>query len=263
LPLEITNIQAQKKAQRFNLFVDHKFESGISEDTLIQFQLYKGKTITANELAQIKSSEQINQAKLAALNYLAYQPRSCFEIEQYLHKKGFAKETTAAAISKMQSLKLLDDLQLAQNYLKAMQKSSDNGPLLLKKKLWQKKIPPELIEQAFSSYDHQMEKQLLKKLVNKYFQHYDRDSFSQKIAKIKQRLFAKGFALDAINTALETLPAPNIQQEQQALTVQLEKIWHSSAKLPASKRKQRCIACLLRKGFSFDDIQSALSNFIE
>lgn len=263
MPLEITNLQAQKKAHRFNLFIDHKFEIGISEDTLIQFQLYKGKAITAKELAQIKNSEQINQAKLAALNYLSYQPRSCFEIEQYLCKKGFTKETSAAAVDKMQSLKLLDDLQLAKNYLKALQRTSDHGPLLLKKKLRQKKIPPEMIEQAFLSYDHQAEKQLLEKLVNKYFQHYQRDSFSQKIIKIKQRLLAKGFTLDAINAALEILPAPNAQQEQQALAVQLEKIWQNSAKLPANKRKQRCIAFLLRKGFSFDDIQSALTQYIE
>lgn len=259
----ITNIQTQKQKNRFNLFVDQKFVMGISEDTLIAHQLYKGKNITDKELTQLVVSEELAQAKDSALNYLSFQMRSCFEIKQYLQKKGFSEQVATEAVQKLQAINLLNDLQLANNYLKTMQQTSDKGPLVIKKKLQQRKISPELIAQAFATYDFQLDKQRLSKLVMKYFQHYHRDSFKQRLNKVKQRLLTKGFSGNAIDEILNTIPATDEQTEQAILTQQLDKLSKRYSQLPLSKRRQKCLQAMIRKGFAFADVQQALNELKE
>ncbi len=233
---------------------------GISEDTLIAHRLHKGKSITDKELTQLVNSEEVAQAKNAALNYLSFQMRSCFEINQYLKKKGFNEQVAAKTVQKLQAMNLLNDLQLANNYLKTMQQTSDKGPLVIKKKLQQRKISPALIEQAFASYDFQTDKQRLTKLVMKYFQHYHRDSFQQRLNKVKQRLLSKGFSNDAIDEVLNTIPAIDEQTEQEILMQQLDKSLKHYSRLPLSERRQKCLQAMIRKGFAFADVQQALSS---
>lgn len=82
LKLIITSIEAQKRPHRFNLYLNQTFAFGISEDTLISFQLHKGQTISQKVLEQIRNDEQINQAYQASLNYLTYRMRSSAEVKK-------------------------------------------------------------------------------------------------------------------------------------------------------------------------------------
>lgn len=264
LELTITSIEAQKRLHRFNLYLNQKFAFGISEETLLNFQLHKGQVLNEETLAEIKNNEHINQAYQTGLNYLSYQMRSCAEVEARLKSKEYTEDVIAAAIEKLKQQKLLNDYQFALAYLRTMQKTSDKGPYEIKKKLQAKKIPPELIEKAFAEYDTISEQELLIKLVEKYFHHYHNSSFKERINKTKQRLLAKGFDHAAIETAITaTVPTKDTEQEYQTLQKLLAKVWQKYHTLPLEIRKQKCKQFLFRKGFTFNDIDQALNELTD
>lgn len=264
LKLIITSIEAQKRPHRFNLYLNQTFAFGISEDTLISFQLHKGQTISQKILEQIRNDEQINQAYQASLNYLTYRMRSSAEVKKKLRSKDYPDDIISATISKLKQQNLLNDYQFALAYLKTMQRTASKGPYEIKKKLQEKRIPPELIEKAFNEYDLQNEQELLVKLVEKYLTHYQNCSFKEKITKTKQRLMIKGFTSTSIDAALVKIsPDEDPEQETQVLQKLLSKIWQRYNSLPVAKRKQKAKQFLFRKGFPLEKIDQALIEMTE
>ena len=82
-------ITAQKKAGRYNVFLNGEYAFPISEETFIHFRLSKGMEITGALLEEIGEYETSAEAYNKALNFLTGQLRTQDEVAKKLFKLDF------------------------------------------------------------------------------------------------------------------------------------------------------------------------------
>jgi regulatory protein len=107
------------------------------------------------------------------------------QLEEKMTNRGYEQKETAEVITRLTELKYLDDRQFAQIFLDNLKKYKQIGYFAAKKKLIQKKLPANLIEQVLNSYtvteEKKVAKGILSKAVNK--------SFEQKLRMLQNRGF--------------------------------------------------------------------------
>ena len=87
MPL-ITAIKAQKKKERYNVFLDGEFGFGIDAEALLKEKLAVGRELKDQEIKGLRDQAEFNKSYEKALNFLSYRPRSEREVRDYLEKKG-------------------------------------------------------------------------------------------------------------------------------------------------------------------------------
>lgn len=166
--LQITKIEAQKRAGRYNVYVNGHYAFPVSEDVLIRYRLLKGTELTQKLITTLASADDQSKAYELALNYLSYQQRTEKEISDYLIKKEIPETTIAPVMARLVDDNLLDDEHYAHSYVRTMKRTSDKGPSVIRRQLKQRGVKDELIDNALAE-DYQLDEQLerLDELVKK------------------------------------------------------------------------------------------------
>ena len=102
-----------------------------------------GDEIDAAQLAALQEREREAQARQAALNLLAYRPRSAAELLQRLREKGHAEADARAAVERMDALGLIDDTRFAESYVRDRVRLRPHGKRRLQQELRRKGVDPE------------------------------------------------------------------------------------------------------------------------
>lgn len=255
MPKKITSITLQKKAGRFNIFLDGEYAFPVSEDILIKYRLAKGQELDEALIAQLKQDDIVSKAYNKALDYLSYQLRSIKEMKTYLAKLEVTPEASEQVIKKLCDLNLLNDLNYAQSYVKTAMNTTDKGPYVITQKLKQKGIKDEFIASALELYTFERLVSTALKIADKFIAKETKLSFQAKKNKLYQRLLTKGFSSDVIEAVFEEVELkPNEEQEQQALARQAEKLLYRYRNLDKRERNFKLKQALYRKGFSLNEI---------
>lgn len=135
---KITAIATQKKAGRFNIYLDGKYAFSVSEDVLIKYRLAKGLELNEEMIEHLQQADLLSKAYNKALDHLSYQLRTKKEIKIYLTKLEVPENDQNQIISKLVELNLLDDLAYAKSYVRTAAKTTDKGPFVIAQKLKQK-----------------------------------------------------------------------------------------------------------------------------
>ena len=144
----------------------------------------------------------VTRAREKALRLLDYRPRSSKEIERRLAKAGFAQEVVEETLKRLEELGLIDDLQFARvwiNHRKAL------GKTRIKWELRQKGVSNDVVEEALSAVDPEMEYQSAVKAARSRWgkdKDPDKRTRRRRLAAFLQR---KGFGWDVINGVLNEL----------------------------------------------------------
>ncbi|MCT3613901.1 recombination regulator RecX, partial [Lactobacillus acidophilus] len=104
----ITKISAQRRQGRYNIFLDNKYAFSASEKTVAEFVLLKGKELNAEEVEEIRQFDADAKASDLAAHYLSYEPRTIFEVLQYLKKHDISDEAANNAVGQLNELGYLD-----------------------------------------------------------------------------------------------------------------------------------------------------------
>lgn len=249
---KITKIQAQKKSGRYNIFIDHQFAFGIDESILVKYQLQKGMEISQTLQEEIRANEKVEQAYQKVLNYLNYGLRTEKEIKNYLASKDFSAEVPAA-IARLKQLKLIDDLNYAESFVRTEARISKKGPLRIFNDLSQKGIASDLIEQALTEYSWEWQLKNAKELAIKYFEKQRKVSEREAINKTSRYLKRKGYAFSLIQQVVDSLhfeiPEADEYESLKKLGRRNFKKHQRNKKNDAYAIKQKTKAYLFRKGF--------------
>lgn len=263
--LQITKIEAQKRAGRYNIYVDGHYAFPVSEDVLIRYRLLKGTELTENMIATLQSADDVSKAYELALNYLSYQQRTEKELSDYLVKKELPETTIAPVMARLIDEKLLDDDHYAHSYVRTMKHTSDKGPSVIRRQLKQRGVKDDLIDNALAE-DYQPDEQLarLNELVDKLKRQYQRLTPKIQRQKVQQRLVEKGFSFDLVGQALaEVSFEMDSETELDLLATQAEKLWRRYHAKPARERQMKIRQVLYRKGFDGDLISKWLEQKLE
>ncbi len=149
--MRITKIEAQKRrSNRRSIFVDDKFLTGVSDETLARVGLRPGDTVDAATIQSLQSTEGLLNAKNAALRFLSVRPRAVREIRDKLREKEYADSEIDNAIEELKRAGLLDDGAFARMFIRNAMQVRPIGKILLKQKLLLLGVDKNTIEDAIA-----------------------------------------------------------------------------------------------------------------
>jgi len=154
----------------------------------------------------MEEDSSYENAKRRALRFLAYRPRSVFEIRTKLASLGFGASTVAKVIDRFSELGYLDDENVARQWALNYARNRLWGNMKIAAQLRKLGIPERAIEGAIAEARREIgEKKAIEKIIEKRFP--DRLTSHKISAKEKQRLvrhlIGKGFAPGAVYEILE------------------------------------------------------------
>lgn len=157
--------------------------------------LASGQDIDARQLAEYKEASGNDKAYGNALRYVAIRPRSLWEVETYLRRKGVDSPAAAAIIKRLQGVGLLDDLAFGRAWVANRRLLKDISGRRLRLELQQKRLAEDIIDTVLAEDDTD-ERDALRALIAKKRPRYADD------VKLMQYLARQGFGYDDIKAVL-------------------------------------------------------------
>lgn len=261
---KITKITAQKKAGRYNIYLNGKFAFPVSEEVLVKYRLLKGSELDDQQVATIKKADHQSRVYSRALDYLSYQPRTAAEMEKKLTELEATPEQVAVVMERLKGERLIDDCQYAKSYVRTMVNTSLKGPHVVSQKLHQKGVSPLDIEAGLAEFSTEQQEANARKLAGKLYRRYHRQAARQRRQKVEQSLVVQGYDFDlARQVAAETAPSVSTDEQHELLVVAAEKAWRRYHRFDGRDREQRVLRRLYVQGFDLDEARAWVRKKLE
>lgn len=203
--MTITKIKRIGNTNRFNVYADEKWCGIFLDEILAIYQIKTDQTIDEKEFERVKQENDEKVAFDLAVGYIERYVVSAKGIKDYLKKKGFSAKIIAKTVEKLEEYNLVDDEKFAKNYFDAL--SSKNGKNNIARKLKQKGISSEIIDELLENVQDDDQIETATALAVKFVK--NRDNSTKTKQKCIAHLIYKGYdysvAQQATNSALETI----------------------------------------------------------
>lgn len=261
---EITKITAQKRRGRYNIFIDGTYAFPVSETTLVDYRLAKGMVLTAETVAQIKSSEVTAMGLEIGLTYISHQSRTSKEVSDRLAKEDLPADVIQKVLTRLTDLGFLNDADYAHRYIEEHLKMGELGPRTLQHKLQQKGLKPDLLANELAAIPTTAWLDAAVRAGQKNLRHHQHRAYKDQLQRLRVALMQKGFDDTTIQTAIATIdPQPDPEAESDLLKLEAAKQWRLKAKYDDRERKQKVKTTLFRKGFDVEAIDEVLDDLAE
>lgn len=277
----ITKIEAQKKKDnRVNIFINDEFAFGCSSELVYYHNLAKGKEINVEELKEVIVEDNYLTAKTKTLKYIERALKSEFQVREFLQKKEYEDNVIDRVIEFLKEYKFIDDEYYAKAFV--TQNIRIEGKGNIKYKLIKKGISEDIINNTLSEISSEDEEEVALKLAEKKLKVLCKNEGN--INKIKSKLntflISKGYNFDTIKSVvnkLEIREEKNIEEFTEYSYEQVkENQWDellsvaekryerlSKSEEDVIKIKKKLQDFLLRKGYNYSDIKTALNKIIK
>ena len=236
---------------KYKVYFDNN-EIILFEDVILKYDLLLLKDVSLELLDKIIDENKFYEAYDMSLSYIETKMRNRKEIYKYLKKKGYEEELINKVIDKLTSLKILDDRQYISAFINDKINLSNDGPFKIKKLLLELDFNESDIDNYLNNFNDSLWEEKLINIVNKKKNLMNNKSYYMFITKLKNDLFNLGYDKYMIDNILS-----NIKYESNAL----EKDFNSDLK-KYKDDKNKLINYLLRKGYSYDEINTKLKNLV-
>lgn len=204
--VKVTKIEQQKKRQdRFSVFVDNKFEVGLSESEIIELGIYNGRNLTQKELKKIKSHSSSAKVKDKAIRLLSIRPRSIFELEEKLELKKYEKSIIRKVIDDLIKEGLLNDEKFTKDWVDHRLNFSSMGRRRIQLELWKKRVKEGLISKEISKISQKKEVEKAQEIAERKYKTYKDENKRKRKEKLISFLQRKGYLWDVIEKVLDRL----------------------------------------------------------
>lgn len=218
------------------------------EDVILKYDLLIKSEVDIDLIDKIIKENEHYDAFYSALNYIEIKMRNKKEIISYLKKKEFNDEIINETINKLEKLNLLNSKSYIQAFVNDKINLSSDGPYKIKKSLLEFDFNEEDIDNYLNTIDENIWLEKLKKIANKKKYIMKSKSYYMFVSKMKNDLYNLGYDKYMIENILS-----NIEYDSNALNKDLEK---ANKKFKGDKTK--IINSLLRKGYSYEEINTSL-----
>lgn len=267
----ITSISAQqKRAKRYNIFVDDTFKIGITEETLLKFHLHKGMPYTDELHTSLTTHVFYMKLYQKALNYLSYALRSEQEVRQTLYKSledpdESQLQLVEKIVFRLKNERYINDEQFVKSFIQHNFATVKKGPHALKQQLLKKGIAMPLIDSQLRDLDETVTHDNALIVAQKYLDKQKKSSQKAMYEKTRAYLVQRGYSFSIINRVLTQVDFnDSIEQEHDALMHHLDKLGRKySKKYTGYDLKNKLFQALYQKGFDSHDIKCAISNYLE
>lgn len=250
--LKLTKTKRSKKILVETSIGEYK----LSEDTIVNFLVLKGKTFTIDEFNKIIDSEKSNDLFNKVLNYISYQMRSEYEIEKYLLDKNASNEDVGLIIEKLKEFGYLNDKELA-NYVYDSVLRNQKGPKVLENKLQEKRIDNLIIKEYLNKYNYSLEYKVASEVIEKEKNKKNDEPIKKQKQSIYNKLLRYGFSSNIINNIVSELKL--VDNSSEKLENEIEKLLYKYRSLEKKELKQKMIKSLINKGYEYSEIINKIS----
>lgn len=197
--MKITAIKQQvKRADRYSVFVDGKYEFSLSETALLESKLASGQELTKEQIREYKQLSEDDKLYNRTLRYIALRPRTKWEVEFYLERKKASPALVDSILNKLSIIGLIDDEKFAKAFVNDRRLLRPASRRKLITELRKKHVNPAIIEQAVGS-ETDDEQAALRAIIDSK----RRQTKYQDDLKLMQYLARQGFNYGDIKTALQ------------------------------------------------------------
>jgi regulatory protein len=148
----ITAIRVQKRnLNRANVYIDDQFAFGL--ELVEAAKLSRGQCLSDQDIAALKTVDEVGRAYESAMRFLSYRPRSRSEVVQRLRKKDFPEPAIEAALERLVRVGLLDDRAFAEYWISNRVQFKPRGRYALRHELRQKGVASSIIEGLLEELD--------------------------------------------------------------------------------------------------------------
>jgi len=207
MSITITKIEQQKKnKKRYSLFNNDKFIIGISEESLLEFNIYTGKELPDELVTQIEREEKYIAIREQSWRYLSRRMHSKKELSDKLKAKGYNIEYIDRIIFELEDKNYLNDDFFARQVVSDEMNLKKNGPVLIKNKLLKKGIENSLISLIIDElYDERMQYQNCRYIAEKKYNFLKNNDDHSLRNKLGRFLIQKGYSWDVINRVISEM----------------------------------------------------------
>ena len=193
----ITEINAQKRKGRYNIFVDGTFYSGLDAETIIKAGLKVGVEIDKEGLEEIVLESETRSAFEKLIGVISRQMYSKKDLETKLFKYGYNKSAIDGAIAKAEEYGYINDELYAKMLVDAKPLKSK---MEIKNALFLKGINSNLIAEQTEKISIEEEIERALKIAEKYMK--NKEINEKTIAGLYNYLARRGFVSASINKVL-------------------------------------------------------------
>jgi regulatory protein len=138
----------QKQPHRVTVFLDGLGVLEVSQTLVLEYGLRVGRRLSVEEQERMRAAERLLAAKATALQFMAYRPRTAYEVRQRLRRGGYEAAVVEQVIEHLHVRRALDDAAYTHAYLKARRETQRDGPQRIRHKLRQRGVCRALIDEA-------------------------------------------------------------------------------------------------------------------
>lgn len=194
----ISNISFEKK--KFLVSFDNGEEIKISEDTLVNFGLYKGQEVEEEFVDNLKFEDEKSEALLLSYKFLQ-RNKTKQQLVDYLYKNKIQRDIIDLVLPILEEKKYLNDEDYARRYLSDALNIKKYGKIKTRYMLMSKGIDKKIIEKVMEDYDYELEYMNALELIEKRI---SKDETDPKIINsAKNYLQGRGFEFEIINFTLD------------------------------------------------------------
>ena len=198
--MKITKITQQvKRADRYSIFVDEKYSFSLSENALLESKIHSGQELTKEQIGEFKKLSADDKIYNRTLRYVAMRPRTQWEVETYLMRKGGAPDLIEQIVNKLSKVDLINDEKFARAFIADRKLLRPTSRRKLIMELRKKHIDKDVIEAAMAEDTPNEQATLAQVIARKRKQTKYQDD-----VKLMQYLARQGFNYDDIKSALRT-----------------------------------------------------------
>lgn len=256
----ITKVSAQKRPGRYNIFLDGKYAFSAGEKTVAEFVLLKGKELYDEQVEKIRQFDAAAKASDLAAHFLSYEPRTIFEVLQYLKKHEISDEAANSAVNQLNELGYLDDRQYAKLFIKNDLRVGSDGPKSLLRKLTQKGVDPEISQTELDEVMDEDWIEVGQRVIKSMIHQAGKLAQRELKRKMKTKLLMHGFDGGISSEIIASLDLEDDEDLQmQALKKQGIKAYKRFRRYDESECKFRMKKYLFSHGFSTSEIDAFLN----
>lgn len=194
----ISNISFEKK--KFLVSFDNGEEIKISEDTLVNFGLYKGQEVEEDFVENLKFEDEKSEALLLSYKFLQ-RNKTKHQLVDYLYKNKIQRDIIDLVLPILEEKNYLNDEDYARRYLSDALNIKKYGKIKTRYMLMSKGIDKKIIEKVMEDYDYELEYMNALELIEKRI---SKDETDPKIINsAKNYLQGRGFEFEIINFTLD------------------------------------------------------------
>ncbi len=197
--MKITSIKQQvKRAGRYSIFVDDKYEFSLSDTALLDSKLSIGQELSQTQIGELKKLSNDDKLYNLTLRYIALRPRTKWEIKTYLERKKASPPLVIILLNKLSNIDLVDDEKFARAFVEDRRLLRPTSRRKIIMELRKKHVEDEIIQKVVDSSEEADQPVLMSIIERKRRQTKYQDDL-----KLMQYLARQGFGYGDIKAALQ------------------------------------------------------------